>query len=124
MIKEIQEPREDEYREVAWGKPTQTDKISPIWINRGKVRDSDVKFEVLYCGICHYDADIGLNNHHHTTYPCVPGHELLGRVTELGINVTKFKIGDLVGVGCMVGACLDCKQCNNGDEQYCDNGMM
>jgi uncharacterized zinc-type alcohol dehydrogenase-like protein len=58
-----------------------------------------------------------------TVYPCIPGHELLGVVTEVGSKVTKFKVGDHVGVGCIVDACLDCERCTEGDEQYCDKGM-
>jgi len=122
--KEIKEPRDDEYREVAWAIPKFGEKFTPTWINRGKVRDDDVKFEMLYNGICHTDCHIGLNHMHRTMYPCVPGHELLGKVVEVGKNVTKFKAGDHIGVGCMVGACLDCKQCKNGDEQYCMSGMI
>jgi len=112
----IKEPREDEYREVAWAIPKYGEKFEPTWINRGKVRSDDVKFEMLYNGVCHTDCHIGKNEFHVTQYPLVPGHELLGRVTEVGSNVHKFKIGDIVGVGCIVGSCLDCKHCDNDDE--------
>lgn len=84
----------------------------------------DVKFEMLYNGICHTDCHFGLNHLHRTVYPFVPGHELLGRVVEVGKNVTKFAIGDNVGVGTMVGACMNCKQCKEGDEQYCEPGRV
>ena len=122
--KEIKAPREDEYRDVAWAIPKYGEKFEPIWINRGNVRDDDVKFEMLYNGICHTDCHIGLNHLHGTTYPCVPGHELLGKVVEVGKNVTKFAIGDHVGVGCMVGSCLECAHCLAGDEQYCMKGTI
>jgi len=92
------------------------EKFTPIWINRAKVTDYDVKFEMLYCGICHSDCHIGLNHFGNCVYPCVPGHELLGKVTEIGTKVTKVKVGDHVGVGCFVDACLECEQCKNGDE--------
>jgi len=123
-IVEIKEPRDDEYKEVAWALPKVGEKFAPIWINRGKVRDEDVRFEILYNGICHSDCHIGNNDTHSTIYPCVPGHEILGRVTEVGKNVKKFKIGDNIGVGCFVGACMECKQCKDGEEQYCDKGMV
>ena len=93
-----------------------------MWINRGVCGDDHVKLELLYSGICHTDCHIGKNHLGNTRYPCVPGHELIGRVTEVGKNVTKFKVGDNVGVGCMVDTCLECPQCLQGDEQYCHKG--
>lgn len=94
-----------------------------MFIPRGKCGDNDVKFEMLYEGICHSDVHIGQNIFGSVRYPCVTGHELFGKVTEVGSKVTKVKIGDYCGVGCMVDACLTCNQCENGDEQYCMNGM-
>jgi uncharacterized zinc-type alcohol dehydrogenase-like protein len=79
---------------------------------------------MLYCGICHSDLHIAENEMGGTTYPCVPGHELLGKVVEVGAKVTKFKVGDNVGVGCFIDACLDCPRCKEGEEQYCDGGMV
>lgn len=78
--------------------------------------DHQVKFEMLYSGICHTDCHIAGNELGSTTYPCVPGHELLGVITEVGSKVTKFKVGDHVGVGCIVDACLNCEWCKQGDE--------
>ena len=119
--------QDDEYREVAWAIPKYGEGFEPIWINRPNVKDHDVKFEMLFCGICHSDCHIGLNHFGFAgrgcTYPFVGGHELLGRVTEVGPKVTKVKVGDNVGVGCFVDACLDCEQCKLGDENYCDKGI-
>lgn len=78
---------------------------------------------MLYCGICHTDIHFGENDMGGTTYPLVPGHELLGKVVEVGSKVTKVKVGDHVGVGCFIDSCLDCPRCKEGDEQYCDKGM-
>lgn len=118
----ILETAENEYKEVAWAKPDYNKKFEPVWINRPVVGDFDVKFEMLYCGICHSDMHLA-NNHLATTmFPIVPGHELVGRVVEVGSKVTKVKVGDAVGVGCISDACLDCKLCKKGDEQYCEGG--
>ena len=108
---------DDEYREIAWAIPeySATPSFEPIWINRPNCRDNDVKFEMLFCGICHSDCHIGLNHMgpygRGCHYPFVGGHELLGRVTDVGPKVTKFKVGDNVGVGCFVGSCGDCPSC-------------
>ena len=110
------EPQADEYKEVAWGLKTADSKFEPMWINRGVCGDDHVKFELLYSGICHTDCHIGKNHMGFTRYPCVPGHELIGTVTEVGKNVTRFKVGETVGVGCMVDTCLNCPQCLQGDE--------
>ena len=90
---------------------------------RHDVGDDDVGFDLSYCGICHTDLHFINNDLGATTYPLVPGHELAGVVNEVGKNVTKFKVGDKVGVGCMVDSCLNCKSCLADEEQYCDNGM-
>ena len=82
-----------------------------------------VKFKMLYAGICHTDLHAVQGHLGPGTYPFVPGHELLGEVTEIGEGVTKFKVGDNVGVGCLVDSCLNCEQCSTDNENYCDNGM-
>jgi uncharacterized zinc-type alcohol dehydrogenase-like protein len=84
------------------------------------VGDFDVRFEMKYCGICHSDCHIGNNDLGGCTYPVVTGHELVGTVVEVGPKVTKFQVGDNVGVGCFVDACLECEYCKAGDEQYCN----
>ena len=121
----IPAPQENEYKEVAWGIEKEADKKhKPMWIPRGNTRDNDVKIEMLYCGICHSDCHLGYNDLHVSKYPIITGHELLGRVQEIGGKVTKFKVGEIVGVGCLVGSCKNCANCNKGDEQYCRNGRV
>jgi alcohol dehydrogenase (NADP+) len=79
----------------------------------------DVQIEILYCGVCHSDLHTVRNEWHNTIYPVVPGHEIVGRVTQVGSEVTGFKAGDLAGVGCMVDSCGTCPDCQEGLEQYC-----
>ncbi len=92
-------------------------------INRRALRECDVEFEVLYCGICHSDLHSIRNDWGSAVYPQVPGHEIVGRVTKVGGDVTKFKIGDLAAVGCIVESCQCCQYCIQGDEQYCEQGV-
>jgi len=89
--------------------------------------EDDVQIEILFCGICHSDLHTARNEWADmmpTAYPCVPGHEIVGRVTKTGTGVTKFKAGDLVGVGCPVGADLTCPSCRDHFEQFCPNGVF
>lgn len=115
--------QDDEYPEVAWGKENLEGKFTSFYIPRPKVFGKQVKFEMLYCGICHSDCHMGLNHWNNANFPFVPGHELLGKVTEVGPEVTKFKVGDTVGVGCFVDSCSECESCKAGTEQYCYKGM-
>jgi len=117
------EPLESEYREVAWGIEKSGEKHKPLWIARPKTTEFAVKFELLFCGICHSDVHTGSNDWGPCNFPFVSGHELLGRVTEVGEKVTKFKVGDICAVGCFIDACLECYNCKKGDEQYCIEGM-
>lgn len=80
----------------------------------------EVQIEILYCGVCHSDLHQVRNEWHNTVYPCLPGHEIVGRVTKVGQQVTKFKEGDLAGVGCMIDSCQQCEPCHAGEEQYCE----
>ena len=75
-----------------------------------------------FCGVCHSDVHIGQGDLPNPMYPLVPGHELCGTVTEVGPDVTRVKVGDNVGVGCIIDACLDCGMCDEGDEMLCENG--
>ncbi|MCR6496125.1 NAD(P)-dependent alcohol dehydrogenase [Thermomonas sp. S9] len=84
----------------------------------------DVQIEIAYCGICHSDLHTIRSEWPGTRYPCVPGHEIVGHVSAVGKDVTRFKVGDTVGVGCMVGSCRRCAACAEGLEQYCENGMV
>ncbi len=93
-------------------------------ISRRAPKPDDVQIDILYCGVCHSDLHTVRNEWGGTIYPCVPGHEIVGRVTAVGNKVSKFKTGDLVGVGCMVDSCRECNSCKQGLEQYCENGMV
>lgn len=96
--------------------------LVPFTFERRDPRSTDVVIDILYCGICHSDIHSARNEWGHTQYPFVPGHEIVGRVKVVGSKVTKFKTGELVGVGCLVDSCRTCPSCNAGLEQYCDNG--
>ncbi|HUO45047.1 MAG TPA: NAD(P)-dependent alcohol dehydrogenase [Burkholderiales bacterium] len=99
-----------------------TDKLVPFSFERRDPRPQDVVIDILYCGICHSDIHMARNEWGMAHYPFVPGHEIVGRVKTVGGKVTRFKAGDLVGVGCLVDSCRHCPSCNDGLEQYCDNG--
>ncbi|XP_076920943.1 mannitol dehydrogenase-like [Bidens hawaiensis] len=93
--------------------------LSPLTFSRRAIGEKDVRFKVLYCGICHSDLHFIKNEWGITKYPVTPGHEVVGVVTEVGSKVEKFKIGDKVGVGCLVGSCKSCQNCTDNYEQYC-----
>ncbi|KAG0478050.1 hypothetical protein HPP92_012769 [Vanilla planifolia] len=93
--------------------------LSPFTFSRRNNGDDDVTIKILYCGICHTDLHGVKNDWKNTVYPIVPGHEIVGIVTEVGSNVQKFKVGDKVGVGCMVGSCRSCNSCCQNLENYC-----
>lgn len=88
-------------------------------IEHAKPAQDEVRIEVLYSGVCHSDVHQVRNDWENTRYPCVPGHEIIGKVKETGSGVTKFKEGDIVGVGCMIDSCQECTPCKNGEEQFC-----
>jgi uncharacterized zinc-type alcohol dehydrogenase-like protein len=95
--------------------------LRPFSFERRTVGPRDVQFDVLFCGVCHSDLHTVRSEWSGTTYPCVPGHELIGRVTRVGVHVTRFDVDDRVGVGCMVDSCKSCSSCRSGLEQYCSN---
>ncbi|GAB3566151.1 NAD(P)-dependent alcohol dehydrogenase [Spirosoma luteolum] len=94
--------------------------LSRMDIDRNPPQADEVQIDVLYCGVCHSDLHQVRNDWNNTLYPCVPGHEVVGRVTQVGSAVTNYQVGDLVGVGCMIDSCGHCASCQEGDEQYCD----
>ncbi len=98
-----------------------TSPVAPFSLDRRALRPKDVQMDILFCGVCHSDLHQGRNEWHNTIYPCVPGHEIVGRVTQVGPKVTKHKVGDLAAVGCMVDSCRSCPNCAEGLEQYCSN---
>lgn len=97
--------------------------LSPYSFDRRDPGPDDVAIEIKYCGVCHSDLHVVKNDLGGTRYPIVPGHEIAGVVTAVGSDVTKFKVGDRVGVGCMVDSCRTCPSCLEGEEQYCVPGM-
>lgn len=98
--------------------------LEPIDIERRAPGPHDVQIEIAYCGVCHSDLHQVRSEWAGTIYPCVPGHEIVGRVSVIGDAVTGFAIGDVVGVGCMVDSCQHCASCDEGLEQYCETGFV
>ena len=107
----------------AFGNESATTPLKQIEIKRRICTPNDVKIEIKYCGVCHSDVHTARSEWGPTIYPCIPGHEIVGNVIEVGEKVTKYKIGDTVGVGVMVDSCRKCEYCQEGEEQYCENGM-
>ncbi|MEB1611110.1 NAD(P)-dependent alcohol dehydrogenase [Xanthomonas campestris pv. campestris] len=93
--------------------------LAPYAFERRALRPDDVALEILYCGVCHSDLHTARNDWGMSYYPIVPGHEIVGRVIEVGAQVSRYKVGDHVAVGCMVDSCRECDQCRKGDEQLC-----
>jgi uncharacterized zinc-type alcohol dehydrogenase-like protein len=106
----------------AYGAVSATEPLKDLTIQRRTVTNHDVGIDIFYCGICHSDLHVVHNDWGIATYPVVPGHEIIGKVTKVGEGVTKFKVGDLAGVGCIVDSCRECQYCQHGDEQYCEKG--
>jgi len=107
----------------AYGAYAADRKLEALDIERRKPGAKDVQIEIAYCGVCHSDLHTVRSEWAGTRFPCVPGHEIVGRVSSVGSEVTKFKVGDTVGVGCMVNSCQHCGSCADGLEQYCENGI-
>ena len=98
--------------------------LTPYSFERREPKEYDILIDIKYCGICHTDIHQVNNEWGGSTYPMVPGHEIVGIISKVGNKVTKYKIGDRVGVGCFVDSCRTCDPCKNGLEQYCSNGMI
>ncbi len=101
---------------------TATAPLAPWNFERRDVGPGDVQIDILFCGICHSDLHFVRGEWGGISYPQIPGHEIVGRVVSTGSSVTKFKAGDMVGVGCLVDSCRTCASCGDGLEQYCENG--
>ncbi len=97
--------------------------LRPFSFERRDPGPKDVRIDIHYCGVCHSDLHQARNEWQNTLYPCLPGHEIVGRVAAVGSAVTKFKVGDLAGVGCLVDSCQDCPSCAEGLENYCEKGQ-
>jgi len=112
------------YKTHAYAAQNAQSPLAPFELERRGLREHDVHIEVMFCGVCHSDLHQARNEWSNTLYPVVPGHEIVGRVTEVGPAVTRYKAGDLVGVGCLVDSCRTCASCQEGLEQYCENGFV
>ena len=108
---------------AAWGATAPDSDIAPLPIERRALRDDDVDIAIDYCGVCHSDLHTARNDWGRTTYPIVPGHEIVGTVRAVGTAVTGFRPGDRVAVGCIVDSCRECGECHADREQYCERGM-
>jgi uncharacterized zinc-type alcohol dehydrogenase-like protein len=106
----------------AYSAASATSPLAPFSLQRREPGPHDVQIHILFCGVCHTDVHIVRNEWHGTTYPCVPGHEIVGRVLKAGAHVKKFKEGDIAAVGCMVDSCRTCENCKEGLEQFCQQG--
>lgn len=98
--------------------------LAPFSLERRVPGEDDIQIEILFCGVCHSDVHTVRNEWQGTTYPCVPGHEIIGRVISVGAHVKKFKAGDLAGVGCLVDSCRTCGSCEENLEQFCETGAI
>ncbi len=105
---------------IGYAAQSATTALAPFHFERRVARPGDVVIEILYCGVCHSDLHQARNDWGGCVYPVVPGHEIIGRVLNVGAEVTRFKSGDSVGVGCMVDSCRHCAACERGLEQYCE----
>src|SRR5258708_36321536 len=97
--------------------------LAPSSIERREPGAGDVAIDILYCGVCHSDLHTARNDWGGTIYPAVPGHEIVGKITKIGAEVTKLKVGDYAAVGCLVDSCRECDSCIHDLEQYCLNGF-
>jgi len=107
---------------IGYAATSTTSPLAPFAFERRDLRPEDVAMEILYSGVCHSDLHQARNDWGWSSYPLVPGHEIVGRVTAVGSAVTRYKEGDRVAVGCMVDSCLHCDQCDKGEEQLCRHG--
>ncbi len=103
----------------AYGTQAAENALEQMNINRRETLPSDVEIDILYCGVCHSDLHFARNDWGFSVYPVVPGHEIVGKVVNVGHKVSKYKVGDTVAVGCLVDSCRTCDNCKKDLEQYC-----
>src|SRR3954470_21296929 len=108
---------------ISYAAYSATEPLAPFDFERREVGPKDVQIEILFCGVCHSDLHTARNEWQNTTYPTVPGHEIVGKVTAVGAKIKKFRVGQTVGVGCLVDSCRTCSSCKAGLEQYCEVGF-
>ncbi len=109
---------------IGYGATSAKEPLSVLRFARREPGPLDVEITILYCGVCHSDLHTARNEWGNTVYPVVPGHEIIGRIARVGAEVTRFKVGEIAGVGCMVDSCQRCGSCAEGLEQYCENGFV
>lgn len=114
----------NEYPTKAYGTSAPDAPVGPMDITRRGLREDDVLIDITHCGICHSDLHTARNDWGRTTYPVVPGHEIVGTIAAIGENVTRHEVGDRVAISCMVDSCMECRHCDQDLEQYCVNGMV
>src|SRR3954471_529892 len=107
----------------AYAAQSKTTPLTPFDFERRDVGPGDVQVEILYCGVCHSDLHQARDEWGGSIFPMVPGHEIVGKVTKVGAEVKKLKVGDYAAVGCLVDSCRTCGSCKEGLEQYCENGF-
>jgi uncharacterized zinc-type alcohol dehydrogenase-like protein len=107
-------------RTIGYGAKHSFSRLRPFAFEREEAGANDVQIDVLFCGVCHSDIHQVGNDWGNTVYPCVPGHEVVGRVTKIGSAVSHHAVGDVVGVGCMIDSCRTCAACQSGDQNYCE----
>jgi uncharacterized zinc-type alcohol dehydrogenase-like protein len=112
------------HKTIALSVPNAKESFQQTTIERRELRPDDILIDIKYCGICHSDIHLAHNDFGGSVYPMVPGHEISGVVTAVGSEVTKYAVGDRVGVGCFVDSCGECKYCIRGDEQFCTKGVV
>jgi len=110
-------------RSTGYGATSAESPLAKLGFERRELRADDVQIDIAFCGVCHSDLHTVRNEWGNTVYPVVPGHEIVGRVKAIGPEVTRFRVGDLVGVGCMVDSCMRCSACDAGLQQYCERGF-
>eukprot|EP01034_Spumella_vulgaris_P044288 gene44288-55072_t len=108
---------------LSYAAPAASVPLAPFTIDRRSLRPKDVSIDILYCGVCHSDVHQARDEWGGSKLPMVPGHEIVGRIAAVGPEVKGFKVGDTVGVGCMVDSCRTCTACQEGVEQYCEKGF-
>ena len=107
-----------------WGTDSADQPLKPMSFERRDLRANDVAIQISHTGICHSDLHQCRNDWRNSRYPVVPGHEIVGTVTKVGPDVTRHKVGDTVAVGCMVDSCMECQQCKDGWEIFCEKGSV
>lgn len=112
------------FKAKAFAAPSAKAPLAPFSFERRDLKSNDVHIEIQYCGVCHSDVHQARDEWGRGIFPMVPGHEIVGKVIAVGSSVKKFKVGDLAGVGCLVDACLDCRSCREGLEQFCERGFV